>query len=141
MSLTALENDGFIKRYKMGKKQIEQQMELANRDFSVAKDTRDYDWAFSILYNAVLQAGRALMFYFGWRPTDKEPHKSVMKFLREVMDKKELEALDFFDKMRIKRHQAVYDHIGVVSKEELNYSFKLVSGFISMAIKMISMAN
>lgn len=140
MSLTGLENDGFIKRYKASKQQIKEQLELADRDFAVAKDTKDYDWAFSILYNAVLQTGRALIFSFNYRPTDKEPHKSVIKFLKTIMDEKELKMLEFFDKMRVKRHQAVYDHVGIISKEELRYAFGLVSGFMKKAKQMISMA-
>lgn len=137
MSLKKLEDEGFIKPYKAGKDQIKAQVELFSRDFLVAKNTQNYDWAFSILYNAILQAGRALVFSFNYRISDKEPHKTVFKFLRAVMDKDELDVLDFFDKMRVKRHQAVYDHIGIISKKELDYAFKLAEKFLSKIKKSV----
>lgn len=42
------------------------------------------------------------------------------------------------DKMRVKRHQAVYDYVGVVSEEELKYAFKLADKFIKKIKELIN---
>lgn len=65
--LDELEREGFIKRLPTDKKKIEDALNLAKRDIKVAKTIlrENNDWAFSIAYNAMLQAIRALMFSKG----------------------------------------------------------------------------
>jgi uncharacterized protein (UPF0332 family) len=52
-----------IKPFKANDQQIKKQMELASRDLKVAKAMLgvNNDWTYSIAYNAILQAVRALM--------------------------------------------------------------------------------
>ena len=51
-------------------------MALARRDIDTARTllSTDCDWAYNIAYNAVLQAGRALMFAKGYRPDGANQH-------------------------------------------------------------------
>ncbi len=52
---------------------------LAKRDIKTARhilEDGDHDWSYAISYNAMLQAGRALMFSEGVRPTGKFKHVS-----------------------------------------------------------------
>ena len=61
-------------------------LNLAKRDLKTALDVydkKDYDWAFSIAYNAMLQAGRALMFSQGFRPKGEYKHVSVIEFVKK----------------------------------------------------------
>jgi len=64
MDLDELERRGHIKRLPMDVKKIEDSLNLAKRDVNVARSVlnENCDWAFSIAYNAMLQAVRALMF-------------------------------------------------------------------------------
>ena len=61
MGYEELLNNGLIKRFKPSPAQVNNRMELAKRDIKAAKATlaRDRDWAFSMAYNAILQATRA----------------------------------------------------------------------------------
>ena len=70
MDLDELERKGYIKRLPMDIKKIEDSLNLAKRDVNVARSVlnENCDWAFSIAYNAMLQAVRALMFSKGYRP-------------------------------------------------------------------------
>ena len=45
-------------------------------------EAKDYDWALSIAYNSVLQAGRSLMFYFGYRPRGLGQHSTEKRRAR-----------------------------------------------------------
>ena len=50
---------------------VDNAVHLANRDLKTAEhvlNDGDYDWSLAISYNAMLQAGRALMFSEGVRP-------------------------------------------------------------------------
>jgi len=55
---------------------------MAKRDLSTANRNLEEapDWAYSIAYNAILQAGRALMFFGGYRPRGGEQHATVVEF-------------------------------------------------------------
>jgi uncharacterized protein (UPF0332 family) len=70
MDYLELINSGLIHSYHSSKKQVARRLKLAERDIRVAEKimAEDWDWAFSIAYNAILQAGRALVFHRGIVP-------------------------------------------------------------------------
>ena len=94
----------------------------ARRDIDTAKalvENERFDWSLAISYNAMLQAGRALMFERGYRPSITGSHVAVVKFLRisfgkEVSDR----MIMFLNGMRKKRHRVVYEEMDIVSKSE-----------------------
>ena len=100
---------------KIVKKELD--LSLAERDLKSARDNfdlKDFDWALSIVYNSVLQAGRALMFSLGFRPKGRNQHKSVFEFLLELGIDEEL--IYYFDSVRKTRHIAIYDEVDYVSE-------------------------
>ena len=127
MNLEKLLEEGKIK--KVTKKEFD--LSLADRDLSTAKhsfSSGDYDWALSIAYNAVLQASRSLMFFMGYRPAGKYPHKIVFEFLAVLEFDTEL--VDYFDKVRKTRHTAVYDIADSVSEENASEAITLAESFV-----------
>jgi len=95
-------------------------LDRAQRDLNTAREVIkiDTDWAFSIAYNAVLQASRAFMFSQGYRPASNEGHKNTFAFMLIVVDESHATLITYFDRMRIKRHQATYDAVGIVTQTE-----------------------
>lgn len=73
------------------------------------------DWAFTIAYNAMLQAVRALMFSKGYRPSGRNQRIPVVRFAEHFLRKEDVIALD---RMRRKRHATLYDTAGMVSESE-----------------------
>jgi len=69
MAYEDLLNRGLIKPFAAEKAQSASRLALAKRDIKAAEAMLaiDRDWAFSMAYNAVLQATRALMFANGFR--------------------------------------------------------------------------
>jgi hypothetical protein len=63
----------------------------------------DWDWGFSIAYDAVLQASRAYMFAQRYRPATSEGHKNTLAFMREAMGRDYADLISYFDRMRNKR--------------------------------------
>ena len=59
-----------IYRHRASREEVERLLQLADRDLRMAQLTmaEDWDWAFSIAYNAVLQSARAFMYSQGFRP-------------------------------------------------------------------------
>lgn len=126
-------NKGLIKRFEAAPKQAQSRLDLAKRDIKAAKTmmTVDCDWAFSMAYNAVLQATRALMFAEGFRPAAGEgQHKAAVEFALIALGKTFPDEIYIFDKMRSKRHRVIYDAPGLVSREEAKHAVDFAVRFV-----------
>jgi len=112
----------------------------AKKDLKTAKsvfNSEDYDWCYSIAYNSMLQAGRALMFSSGVRPTGDAKHISVIEFLKSNYNRELDDILYIFNKMRQKRHLIMYDEIELITKEEAENGLKNAELFIKNIEKLI----
>lgn len=129
--LNKLELDGYLKRLPTDPKRVINSMDLAQRDVDTASrmlEKGDYDWAFNISYNAMLQSIRALMFHNGYRPSSRNSHIAVVKFTEILLGKEYSICLD---RMRRKRHRAVYDMAGTISETEAH-------NVVEKALKLIN---
>ena len=144
MDYEALVNKGMIKRFPASTTQAESRIKLAKRDIKAAKAmiSIDRDWAFSMAYNAILQATRALMFAKGFRPaTGEGQHKAAVEFAEITLKEKFRDEIYIFDKMRSKRHRVIYDALGLISIEEAKQAFEFSVKFvkeIENVLKMLS---
>lgn len=136
-----LVSSGLVKPFKASSAQIKNRIELAKRDIKAAKAnmTHDRDWAFSIAYNAILQATRALMFYKGFRPTAGEgQHKAAVQFAEIALGDKFQDEIHIFDKMRSKRHRVIYDVSGLISRAEARQAFDFAVRYVEIVGEMLA---
>jgi len=133
LNFDGLERDGLIRRLPVDRNKVRDAFALAQRDVKTSMRLlgEDPDWAFSIAYNAILQAGRALMFSKGFRPHGKAQHISVIRFIEVALGKDATETVVAFDRMRRKRHRAVYDTAGTVSSLEAGNAIKRAEAFLN----------
>jgi len=112
-----LVRQGIIKRLPVDRKKVDDALAHATRDLATAGTlvASDQDWAYTIAYNAVLQAGRALMFANGYRPDGANQHVAVVKFAEIYLEPADTV---IFDRMRRKRNSSVYDTTGAISERE-----------------------
>lgn len=140
MSLNDLVREGLIKPFNASQKQAADRLRLADRDIKTARliVAQDRDWAFSIAYNAVLQASRALMFAMGYRPSGGEgQHVAAVRFAQEVLGKEFGEEIYIFEKMRSKRHKVIYDVSGLISQAEAKQAFRFAQKFVAIVKKRL----
>ncbi len=141
MSLDELLRDRIVQRIKPNKKLAKRNLKLALRDLSAAQhllDEENYDWALSIAYNAMLQAGRSLMFLKGFRPSAQFGHMAVLRYLRVTFREQLTERIvDIFDQMRRKRHRAVYEAVNVVSRDEAQNALKWAHEFVNKVKEVV----
>ena len=137
MTLDELEKEGYIKRLPEDKRKVKDAFNLATRDAKVAKDVlkEDYDWAFSIAYNAMLQAIRVLMFSKGYRPSGRSPHSSVVMFAELFLRE---EDVIIFDRTRRKRHATVYDTAGTISEKEAENAVERAAKLVHEIERMLT---
>ena len=135
------ESDELWEKIEFDKNLVDNTIKLANRDLKTAEnvlDDEDYDWSFAISYNAMLQAGRALMFSESVRPKGEYKHVSVVEFVkRKFGDKFTDNALFVFNKTRKKRHIAVYEQAEIISKEEAENALQTAKEFVMNVNEML----
>lgn len=129
MDIDELERSGLIKRLPIDEKKVNDSLDLAKRDLKAARNIMDdnCDWAFSIAYNSMLQSARALMFSKGYRSSSDAGHVSAIRFAELFL--KEDDVI-IFDRMRRKRHNAVYGSVGMISKTETENALSRAEKFI-----------
>jgi uncharacterized protein (UPF0332 family) len=123
-----------IHRHRASPEEIDRLLELAERDIRMARRTiaEDWDWAFSIAYNAVLQAARAYMYSRGYRPAAEQGHKNTFAFLQATLGDHLASTIGYFDRMRKKRNQAIYDIAGLITESEARSILEQAISFVDI---------
>lgn len=142
MKYDELLNSRRIRKEKASRREVEQALARAERDLKTAQAlmTQDRDWSFSVAYDAALQASRAYMFAQGYRPSSNESHKNTFAFMRLAMGKEHEALITYFDRMRNKRNQAIYDAGGLITETEARNILKKADGFVEMIRKELKKA-
>jgi len=143
VSLKRLESQGLIEKIKFSDKQIVSNIKRASKDLITAKANIEIDeeWAYTISYHAMLRAGRALMFSMGYRPKGKNQHKTVVDFCEEILGEDFKNLTERFNRMRIKRHDFIYEPERPISRTEVKKSLENAEKFVREIIDKIQKAN
>ena len=141
MSLEELLRSRAIRRIKPNHRLAAGSITRAMRDIDTARTliaNSKFDWSLAVSYNAMLAAGRALMFERGYRPSSTEGHAAVVKFLHAALG---TEARDrttmIMSGMRKKRHRIVYEEMDIVSEDEAEQAVKWAEEFVKRISKVI----
>jgi uncharacterized protein (UPF0332 family) len=125
--------DRRIEREPTARGQASEQLAAARRDLGTAHGllAGENEWAYAIAYNAMLLAGRAVMFSEGYRPTATGGHAAVVEFLRIRLGRSFAEMIQTMDRMRRQRHRIVYDAPGTVSPSQIREAVQIAGQFLS----------
>lgn len=128
-----------IKAYQADDKEISQLLQVAERDYLAGEQNLENapDWAYSMAYNAILQAGRAFMFKKGYRPRGANQHGTVVEFLKEGLGSQYSQQVHLLDQMRRKRHRVIYEVAGLVSAHEAEQAVSFARQFVNDLIEII----
>lgn len=122
MNLSDLLSKGLVEKFQSDPTQIKNEMDIAKNDLASAKKMltiQEWGWAHNAAYNAMLQAGRALMFSKGYRPKSSEHHMAVVSFAEAVYSAQfPSEVLQAFGKARLRRSESMYDRAGSISETQ-----------------------
>ncbi len=120
-SLGKLLQEGLVEEIGPAPGLAKQAIASAEKDLATARAVLkigNFDWAYAIAYNAMLQAGRALLFRSGYRSRPEHGHVAVVRFCAERLGKKSGVLVELFNKMRVRRHKVVYEQRETVSEGE-----------------------
>lgn len=97
--------------------------------------------AFELAYEAMLLAGRALVFSYGLRPRTQGSHKIVIEFADLVLESTFNPLIKKFDRMRKARHYLIYGAGFSISKTEAENAIISASEFIKKVSLIIKKKN
>jgi uncharacterized protein (UPF0332 family) len=141
MNLSDLLSKGLVEKFQSDPEQIKNEMNIAKSDISSAKrmlEIGEWGWAHNAAYNAMLQAGRALMFAKGYRPKSQEHHVAVVSFIEAVFAAKfPSEVLQAFAKARLRRSESMYDRAGSISESQGKNLVEKADTFVSKAREIL----
>lgn len=102
---------GYLKPQPANFKQINQQISRAEKDLITFSSVllNDPEWAATIAYQAMLRAGRALLFSYGYLPADGQQHKTVVDTSGKILGPDFDLLVKQFEKLRRKRNVFFYD--------------------------------
>jgi uncharacterized protein (UPF0332 family) len=140
MTYESLIKQGRIKPYNARPEEIQQLLKVASRDLAAAaRNLEDApDWAYTMVYNAILQTSRALMLGEGYRPRGSDQHATVVEFIQEKLGFALAEQVSLFDQMRRKRHRVIYEVAGLISKREAKQAIEFANSFVVRLTEAIS---
>jgi uncharacterized protein (UPF0332 family) len=140
MSIDKLIQEGGIYSFQATAEEIDKALQISRRDMETSLRIRDEDsdWSYNIAYNAILQACKAFLFFKGYRASTSEAHKATLAFMLETVDEPWHTKIEYFDRVRKKRHRLVYDEIGLVSQTELTNLLNEAKAFIDFIKEVIT---
>lgn len=143
VNLKRLESQGLIEKVTFNDKQIISNIKRAEKDLTTAMANLEIDeeWAYTISYHAMLRAGRALMFSLGYRPKGKDQHKTVVEFCSEILGEDFKNLTSRFNRMRIKRHDFIYEPERPISKTEAIKSLESAEKFVKEIMRKIQKSS
>lgn len=92
-------------------KRVENFIKRAKKDLSTAQliETKDLEAAYQLLYDGMLHSALAYMVSDSVQPDIKGNHKTVIEYVAHMLGKRYESKMQFFDRMRRRRHQFLYE--------------------------------
>jgi len=110
-----------IKEEKISRESVDKVIVKAHRGIKSAiilVEDNDLEGGYELSYEAMLLAGRALVFSFNFRPRTIGSHKTVVEFVEKVFGKEDGVLAAKFNKMRKNRHYLIYGSGLAISQTE-----------------------
>ena len=143
MPFNAYLKKGYLKPQRANFKQIEKQIIRAKKDLQTASAllSQDPEWTATIAYQAMLRAGRALIFSKGYLPADGAQHRTVVELTGQLLGKSYSSLVEKFEKMRRCRNLFFYESDPFGSMTDAKISLKAASELVDLIEKTIIKEN
>ena len=126
MTLKDWQGNGWLRSHKTSQQEIHDLLRIVDRDMEDACRDLSADWRFRIVYNAALKLCTVLLYASGYRAERNLQHYRTMQALPLILGDDKKGDAAYLDACRVKRNQAEYDRVGVVSYSEAEELVKFV---------------
>ncbi len=111
---------GWLRAHKTSRVEIENLLQIVNRDMEDAESDISTDWRFGIAYNAALKLCTILLYAEGFRPERTLQHYRTIQALSVILGKEREKDVKYLDTCRNKRNIVEYDYVGGVTERDAN---------------------
>ncbi len=124
MNFDDLVKSGRLREEKTGRDKIVEFLQFAETEINAARYLlpKYRAIAYKSAYDALIHAGNVLIRHYGFRPTQKYTHATIVEFTDIVFGKEYGNLVKRFKRMRRKRHPLQYEASFVESEEEVRKS-------------------
>ncbi len=99
---------------------------------------RSLDWAQIAAYNSMLQAGRALMFFRGYRPAGESHHVAVIEFLDHELGSDHHDLVVVMDRIRRRRNMALYRSAEQSTEQDVWSALKHAEALLAIVTSIVA---
>lgn len=120
--------------------QVNRFLASAQRKLTAARKTLaiDEEASYQLAYEAMLKASLGFMLSFGVRPRSLPGHHvTIIEFAEKRLGPKFSNLVAMFDRMRRKRHQAIYDVTGFISQQEAQDALQVAAKYLAAVRRQI----
>jgi len=141
--INKLKAGGKLREEKVGFIQIEGVLKDALKDIQEARLIIKIGerGPFLLAYQAMLKAGRALLFLEGLRPVDGGQHKTVVQVSEFFLGAPFSSLAQQFETMRRKRNELIYEFGGLLSHAEVEASLRDAEEWIRAVVETVRKKN
>lgn len=131
--------EGKIQKKSVSFKETDKVLERAHKTLKSAKFLleEDSESAFGLAYEAMLIAGRALMFSMGLKPRSVGAYKTTVEFCDSFLGNDYMLLVNKFDRARKKRHYLIYGAGVILSRTEAENLIKTANDFLKIIEKLV----
>jgi hypothetical protein len=118
MTLSSWQANGWLRHHEPTRQEIQGLLRIVARDLEDAGRDLSEDWRFGIAYNAALKLCTVLLHASGYRAERNLQHYRTIQALPLILGAEHNDDAEYLNACRVKRNQAEYDRVGVVSQAE-----------------------
>jgi hypothetical protein len=137
MTLQNWRANGWLRPHETTRQEISDLLQIVDRDLVDARKDMSADWQFGIAYNAALKLCTVLLSASGYRAERNLQHYRTLQALPLILGDERQEDADYLDACRVKRNQAEYDRVGVVSQGEAEELIGFVEEFRETVLRWL----
>jgi hypothetical protein len=126
MSLNQWVDNGWLRRHKTSKEEIENLVMIIDRDLKDAKGGISDDWRFGIAYNAALKLCTILLYAEGFKAERTLQHYRTIQALPLILGNKRKDDAEYLNSCRSKRNIVEYDYVGGVTGHDADELIEFV---------------
>jgi hypothetical protein len=137
MSLKTWLENGWLRKHAATSQEINDLLQIVERDLQDARAGLSNDWQFGIAYNAALKICTILLHAEGYRSERNLHHYRTIQALPLILGQSRKEDANYLDACRVKRNIVEYDRVGAVSDIEVQELIALVEELREVALEWL----
>lgn len=143
MAYEELRERGLVEEIRPDFRQISALLARGLKDLSTARAnvSIDKEWAYTIAYQAILRAAKAMVMAEGWRPRGRDQARTIVLLVGEILGDEARSLVNGFDRMRRKRQDFMEEPETPIPRYEVEAALKDAQSLIEKIVQLAREKN